>query len=65
MKGRVDIRATSARWAWIEWVLAQGGAAEGEAVIEAVKEGGRFADWKRAFAKLPESRPRRTLAVVA
>lgn len=64
-KGRVDIRATSARWAWVEWVLAQGGQAEGRAVVDAVRAGGRFADWKRAFEALPAARPRRSLAVVA
>ncbi len=61
VQGRVDIRATSARWAWVEYVLAQGGRAEGLAVLDAVHAGGRFSDWKRAFNALPESRPRRLL----
>ncbi len=61
VRGRVDVRATSARWAWIEYVLAQGGRAEGLAVLEAVQAGGRFADWKRAFDALPADRPRRLL----
>jgi radical SAM superfamily enzyme YgiQ (UPF0313 family) len=61
VQGRVDIRATSARWAWVEYVLAQGGRAEGLAVLDAVHAGGRFSDWKRAFTALPESRPRRLL----
>ncbi|MGB5809139.1 MAG: radical SAM protein [Polyangiales bacterium] len=61
VRGRVDVRATSARWAWIEYVLAQGGRAEGLAVLDAVHAGGRFADWKRAFDALPQSRPRRAL----
>jgi radical SAM superfamily enzyme YgiQ (UPF0313 family) len=65
VKGRVDIRATSARWAWVEWVLAQGGPAEGRAVLDAVHAGGRFADWKRAFEAVPTARARRALAVVA
>ena len=65
VKGRVDVRATSARWAWIEWALAQGGRAEGRAVLDAVHAGGRFADWKRALEALPASRPKRTLQVVA
>ena len=63
VKGRVDLRATSARWAWVEYVLAQGGQAEGLAVLEAVRQGGRFADWKRAFRALPEDRPRRRLVI--
>jgi radical SAM superfamily enzyme YgiQ (UPF0313 family) len=61
VRGRVDVRATSARWAWVEYVLAQGGRAEGLAVLDAVKAGGRFADWKRAFDALPDERPRRLL----
>lgn len=59
--GRVDIRATSARWAWVEYVLAQGGRAEGLAVLRAIQAGGRFSDWKRAFDNLPKNRPRRSL----
>jgi len=61
VRGRVDVRATSARWAWVEYVLAQGGRPEGKAVLEAVRSGGRFADWKRAFDALPASRPKRSL----
>jgi len=61
VRGRVDVRATSARWAWVEYVLAQGGRAEGLAVLDAVRAGGRFADWKRAFDALPADRRRRPL----
>ncbi|MAQ14344.1 MAG: radical SAM protein [Sandaracinus sp.] len=61
VKGRVDVRATSARWAWVEYVLAQGGRAEGRAVMDAVHAGGRFRDWKRAFDELPADRPQREL----
>ena len=63
LKGRVDLRATSARWGWVEYVLAQGGRAEGRAVLDAVKTGGRFADYKRAFDALPSDRPRRALVI--
>ncbi len=52
LAGRADVRATSAKWTWIEYVLAQGGEAEGRAVAEAVRAGGRYADFKRAFGKL-------------
>lgn len=52
LAGRVDVRATSARWAWIEYVLAQGGEAEGLAVADAVRQGGDFAAYRRAFARL-------------
>jgi len=52
LAGRADVRATSARWAWVEYVLAQGGANEGRAVLDALHAGGRFADYRRAFAAL-------------
>lgn len=64
LKGRVDVRSTSARWAWIEYVLAQGGPAEGRAMIDAVHNGGNFAAYKRAFEALPSNTPRRALRVV-
>ncbi|MCB9745115.1 MAG: radical SAM protein [Alphaproteobacteria bacterium] len=48
-RNRVDVRATSARWAWVEAVLAQGGPLTGEAVYAAVSAGGSFADYRRAF----------------
>jgi radical SAM superfamily enzyme YgiQ (UPF0313 family) len=65
VRGRVDVRATSARWAWVEYVLAQGGWAEGRAVYEAVQNGGKFSDYKRAFEALPVARKKRSLAVAA
>jgi radical SAM superfamily enzyme YgiQ (UPF0313 family) len=65
VRGRVDVRATSARWAWVEYVLAQGGAAEGLALYEAVQRGGKFSDYKRAFEALPVAREKRALAVAA
>jgi len=65
VRGRVDVRATSARWAWVEYVLAQGSAPEGRAVYEAVKNGGRFADYKRAFSALPERKQKRPLSIAS
>ncbi len=65
LRGRAEVRATSARWAYIEYVLAQGGADEGRAVLEAVRAGGHFADYKRAFEALPRARKKRPLAVAA
>jgi radical SAM superfamily enzyme YgiQ (UPF0313 family) len=53
LRGRVDVRATSARWAWVEYVLAQGGAAEGLSVIDAVNAGGSFRAYEKAFARHP------------
>lgn len=49
LKGRATVRPTSARWAWVEYMMAQGGPEIGEAVLEAVHNGGRFSDYKRAF----------------
>ena len=48
--GRAEVRPTSARWAWVEHVLSQGGAAEGRAVLDALRCGGTFADFREAFA---------------
>ncbi len=63
VRGRVDVRAISSRWGWVEYVLAQGGAREGRAVFDAVNAGGRFADYKRAFAALPAEKVKRPLAI--
>jgi radical SAM superfamily enzyme YgiQ (UPF0313 family) len=49
LKGKAHVRPTSARWAWVEYMMAQGGPEIGEAVLEAVHNGGTFADYKRAF----------------
>jgi len=71
LRGRADVRSTSAKWAWVEYVLAQGGPAEGLAVLEAMRAGGNFASYRRAFDKLEaerprtNARPRRSLAIAA
>ena len=52
LAGRAEVRPTSARWAWVEHVLSQGGPAEGRAVLEALKRGGRFADYREVFMKM-------------
>ena len=49
LRGRAEVRATSARWAWVEHVLAIGGEREGSAVIDAVDAGGSFRAYVRAF----------------
>ncbi|MFZ5479382.1 MAG: B12-binding domain-containing radical SAM protein [Myxococcota bacterium] len=46
---RADVRPTSAKWAWVEHLLAQGGPEAGLAAMEAVRAGGTFAAWKRAY----------------
>jgi radical SAM superfamily enzyme YgiQ (UPF0313 family) len=65
LRGRVDVRATSARWAWVEYVLAQGSSAEGRAVLQAERAGGGFRAYEHAFAALPHDRKPRALRVVA
>ncbi len=57
LKGRADVRATSAKWAWVEYVLAQGGEAEGLAMVDAVDAGGSYGAYRKAFAAL-EKRPK-------
>lgn len=63
-KGRVQIRSTSARWAWIEYLLAQGHEEHGIAAIEATREGGSFQAWRGALAKCTPA-PKTQLKVVA
>ena len=64
LKGQVEVRPTSARWAWVEAELAQGGWAAGQAVYEAVRNGGKFAHYRRALSAVdPGSRaPWRSVA---
>jgi radical SAM superfamily enzyme YgiQ (UPF0313 family) len=65
VQGKVDIRATSARWAWVEHALAQGGADAGRAVLDAVRAGGKWRDYRRALGALPpRTTPRAGLPVV-
>ena len=49
LKGRADVRATSARWAWVEYMLAQCGPEAGLAAMDAWREGGSFGAFKKAF----------------
>ena len=50
LKGKAEVRPTSARWAWVEYMLAQGGPAAGLAAMDAWRDGGNFAAYKKAFA---------------
>lgn len=49
LRGRAEIKPVSARWAWVEYKLAQGGEDAGLAALDAWRAGGSFAAWKRAF----------------
>jgi radical SAM superfamily enzyme YgiQ (UPF0313 family) len=49
LRGRAEVRPTSARWAWVEYMLAQGGSEAGLAAMDAHRAGGSFAAWEKAF----------------
>lgn len=49
VKGRVELRSVSARWAWVEYRLSQGGADAGDAALAAWRAGASFNAWKRAL----------------
>ena len=57
LKGRAEVRATSTRFAYVEYMLAQSGPEGGLAARDAWKAGGSFSAWKRAF-KENEVKPR-------
>ncbi len=59
--------ATSARWAWVEAVLAARRRGRGRAVLQAVHAGGSFRDYERAFEKIkrPEPPRRQSLPLLA
>ena len=50
LRGRAELRPTSARWAWVEYMMAQCGPEGGLAAYEAWQNGGAFVAWKKAFA---------------
>ena len=52
--GVSKVRSTSAKWAWVEYRMSQGDGDAGLAALEAWRQGGSFADWKRALSPLPE-----------
>lgn len=49
LRGKVTVRPTSARWAWVEYMIAQGERSAGLAVMDAHRAGGTFAAYKAAF----------------
>ena len=51
LQGHAVVRPTSVRWAYVEYLLAQGGAREGEAVLRAVDAGGSCADFERELER--------------
>jgi radical SAM superfamily enzyme YgiQ (UPF0313 family) len=80
VRGAVEVRPASVRWAWVEHELAQGGPEIGLAMLEAWRAGASFSAVKRAFsevdpatrrpwaafeAPLVDAVPRRPVAAVA
>jgi hypothetical protein len=53
VRGRVNLRPTSPKWAFIEYRLAQGSFSAGLAAAKAARAGGRYADWRAALADVP------------
>ncbi|MCL2178257.1 MAG: B12-binding domain-containing radical SAM protein [Proteobacteria bacterium] len=49
LRGKAQLRCTSPRWAFIEYMLAQCGPEAGLAAMEAWEKGGKFAHWSAAF----------------
>lgn len=47
---KVEVRPTSARWAWVEYMIAQAESVAGLAIMDAHRAGGSFAAYKKAFA---------------
>ena len=48
-RGAAEVRPVSARWAWIEHALAQGGPEVGLAMYAGWRAGGKFGDYRRAL----------------
>jgi radical SAM superfamily enzyme YgiQ (UPF0313 family) len=49
LQGKAVVRPTSARWAWVEYMLAQCGVEAGLATYDAWKNGASFAAYRKAF----------------
>ncbi|MEO8845747.1 MAG: radical SAM protein, partial [Kofleriaceae bacterium] len=49
LAAKVKVRPTSARWAWVEYMIAQGESVAGLAIMDAHHAGGSFAAYRKAF----------------
>lgn len=52
--GVAVLRSTSAKWAWVEYRMSQGGQDAGPAALAAWKAGGGYRAWAEAFADVEE-----------
>jgi len=50
LKGKVTVRPSSIRWAWVEYILSQGDESAGLAAMDAWRSGGSFSAFKTAFS---------------
>lgn len=53
LKGRVEIRPQSPKWAHIEYEIARRGPEVGYAALQATRNGGSYRAWTRALRELP------------
>ncbi|MCB9785542.1 MAG: radical SAM protein [Deltaproteobacteria bacterium] len=49
LRGAAELRSTSAKWAWVEYRMSQGGQDAGLAALQAWRDGASFRDWQRAL----------------
>lgn len=54
LRGKVELRGSGAREAYVEYRLAQGGPEHGEVAIQVAEAGGKLSAWVRALKGLPE-----------
>jgi radical SAM superfamily enzyme YgiQ (UPF0313 family) len=52
---KVEIRPQSPKWAYVEYLVAQRGPEGGHAALQAVRAGGRYRDWVRAYEALGDN----------
>ena len=52
--GVAEVRSTSAKWAWVEYRMSQGGQDAGLAALAAWQNGGGFAAWAEAMREVDE-----------
>ena len=52
LRGKAEVRPVSSRWAWVEYEISQGGPQTGLAILEAWRQGGRFAHYKAALQQV-------------
>jgi radical SAM superfamily enzyme YgiQ (UPF0313 family) len=55
LRGKVDVRPSSARWAWVEYMLSQGDESAGLAAMRAWQAGGAFSAYKKAFGRISKA----------